>query len=319
MRSYRALMVVLVLALVYISGIVSAQGPGAWNEFLSNPHGAKVVTTDPSNTQTTASKILTYTGQPTAGDLLVVRAPGGSSETYEFYSGTYTGSHTGVKIADTMDNTYTTFTTVITANSNIIKSVTSTGGNTVTLRYKYSGDNGNLARVDSTDVHNITSYSGVFAGGASPAAGTAGATLYNKTNNTLWIKTVASVDRDAVTYVWRRINGPSVSNFNTIALTSPTATFSVNSLIGDDVSLSADANLTGAYPTDGYVGQIVRIHAATGAGTNTIRFDDNGSTFSLGGNITLTEGNNDVLTLECRIAKGTNSRSVWDCISAHTN
>lgn len=82
-------------------------------------------------------------------------------------------------------------------------------------------------------------------------------------------------------------------------MTSPTATFSV---VGRSVvTLTADANLTGVVPTGGVAGQEVTI--ISGAGSNTMRFDD-GASMNLGGNITLTEAQFDVLTL--RSIDGTN-------------
>ena len=79
-----------------------------------------------------------------------------------------------------------------------------------------------------------------------------------------------------------------------LALTSPTLTFSA--LNHSHISLTSDANLTGVYPINGVVGQVVNI--ISGAGSNTIRFDD-GTSMTIGANITLTEAQNDVLTLIC--------------------
>lgn len=95
---------------------------------------------------------------------------------------------------------------------------------------------------------------------------------------------------------------------SSVSLTSPTATWAIPTG-ARLISLTSDANLTGSYPTGGATGQVITI--ITGAGSNTIRFDDGANTI-LGGNITLTEGQSDVLTLY-------NNGSAWVGISAHDN
>jgi hypothetical protein len=94
------------------------------------------------------------------------------------------------------------------------------------------------------------------------------------------------------------------------SLTSPTVTFNAGN--ASVATLNSDANATGIYPTNGKVWQTVLIKS--GAGSNTMRFDD-GTSMTLGGNITLTEGQNDILTLVCTSADG----DEWAAVSAHDN
>lgn len=94
-----------------------------------------------------------------------------------------------------------------------------------------------------------------------------------------------------------------------VSLTSPTTTIS---LVGRGyIELNSDANVTGVTFTNGSVGQVVII--VTGAGSNTIRFDDNGVDLALGGNITLTEGQADSLTIICT------ATDKYAAIAAHDN
>lgn len=65
------------------------------------------------------------------------------------------------------------------------------------------------------------------------------------------------------------------------------------------ITLSAASNTTGTYPLNGTLGQRLFIRAANGAGTNTIQFNDNAATMSLGSNRVLTEGNNSIIGLIC--------------------
>lgn len=89
------------------------------------------------------------------------------------------------------------------------------------------------------------------------------------------------------------------AGFQEVALTSPTVTFSV---VGKSfVELTSDANLTGIVPTGGELYQILVIKS--GAGSNTLRFDDGTST-TIGGDITLTEAQEDLLFLVCIDAQG---------------
>ena len=69
----------------------------------------------------------------------------------------------------------------------------------------------------------------------------------------------------------------------------------------DLIVLTSDANVTGVTLTGGALNQVVTI--ITGDGSNTIRFDD-GADMVVGSNMTLTEGQGDVLTLMCTSADG---------------
>ncbi|HOE97282.1 MAG TPA: hypothetical protein PK847_11935 [Candidatus Sumerlaeota bacterium] len=91
-----------------------------------------------------------------------------------------------------------------------------------------------------------------------------------------------------------------------VAVTSPTVTISANARRA--ITVTADANQTGYRLIDGEVGQVVVIR--TGAGFNTLRFDD-GASQSLGADITLTEGQNDVLALQCINAEGDEWIRLW--------
>lgn len=92
-----------------------------------------------------------------------------------------------------------------------------------------------------------------------------------------------------------------------LAVTSPTVSFDINSR--NYVTINSNVNQTGLYPTGTSVavGDVVIIKSGT-SGSSTMRFDDNGTTLALGGNITLTAGQDDILCLICTTAQGTNSR-----------
>ncbi len=98
-----------------------------------------------------------------------------------------------------------------------------------------------------------------------------------------------------------------------VSLTSPTTSFSAAGKYL--VTLTSDANQTGITVTGGDTGQLLTI--VSGAGSNTMRFDDNATTLALGGNITLTEGQSDVLTLLC--TDGTSGHNTWAAVSTHDN
>lgn len=87
---------------------------------------------------------------------------------------------------------------------------------------------------------------------------------------------------------------------SSVDLTSPTVTFSATNKFR--VVLSSDENQTGIYPTGGAINQVLVIESY-GTGSNTMRFDD-GTSMTLGGNITLTEAQGDVLTLLCTSSDG---------------
>lgn len=98
--------------------------------------------------------------------------------------------------------------------------------------------------------------------------------------------------------------------FSAVSLTSPTVTFSVDGM--NLITLNSDANQTAAYPTGGELGQVITI--VTGSGSNTIRFDDGAKT-NVGSNLTVTEGQGDVVTFLCTDAAG----DVWVKINGSDN
>lgn len=69
----------------------------------------------------------------------------------------------------------------------------------------------------------------------------------------------------------------------------------------DLIVLTSDANVTGVTLTGGALNQVVTL--ITGAGSNTITFND-GANMVLGSNVTMKEGDGDVLTLMCTTADG---------------
>jgi hypothetical protein len=94
-------------------------------------------------------------------------------------------------------------------------------------------------------------------------------------------------------------SGTTLLTAQTVTLTTGTTTIPV---LGKTlVTLNSNANLTGVTLTSGTVGQYVVI--VTGSGSNTVRFDDSGTTMALGGNITLTEGQSDAIGLLCTAAR----------------
>jgi hypothetical protein len=102
-----------------------------------------------------------------------------------------------------------------------------------------------------------------------------------------------------------------VSSRATVAMANPVFTFSVANK--GFITLTTDTNCTGVCPTGGIVGQ--RIQIVSGAGANTMRVDDSASSMTIGGNITLTEGQSDVLVLECTDVDG----DEWTCVFNHDN
>lgn len=92
-----------------------------------------------------------------------------------------------------------------------------------------------------------------------------------------------------------------------IAITSGSATFNVatsnrtTAQIAPVINLTVSNNTTAARPIGGELNQVIIIRS--GAGSNTIRFDD-GTSMTLGGNVTLTEAQGDVLALRCMSADG---------------
>lgn len=93
-----------------------------------------------------------------------------------------------------------------------------------------------------------------------------------------------------------------------VSLTSPTVTFAAANK--NIITLTSDANQTGIHPTGGTTGQIIYI--VSGTGSNTMRFDDDATSMCIGGNITLTEAQNDVLALRCVTAPAsTTGYGIW--------
>jgi len=104
--------------------------------------------------------------------------------------------------------------------------------------------------------------------------------------------------------------GALVLTNTAVSLTSPTVTFSA---AGKQlITLNSDENQTAIVLTGGTMNQIVTIRS--GAGSNTMQFDD-GTSMTIGGNIVLTEAQNDYLTLQCIGVNG----DTWAAVSAHDN
>ena len=97
----------------------------------------------------------------------------------------------------------------------------------------------------------------------------------------------------------------------TVALTSPTVTIPVNDK--SHITVTTDANQTGATLTGGQTGQIV--YLVTGAGSNTLRLDDNGTTLALGADKTITEGEGDALVLICTGVSTVTGLGRWSLLS----
>lgn len=96
-------------------------------------------------------------------------------------------------------------------------------------------------------------------------------------------------------------------DFSDAAVTTATTTINVNGKHG--ILLTTDANVTGLSLVGGELDQVVVIRS--GAGTHTMRFDD-GASQSLGADVTLTEGQNDVLALQCLNAEGDEWYRLWN-------
>ena len=107
------------------------------------------------------------------------------------------------------------------------------------------------------------------------------------------------------------ISGSIQYGYSAVSLTSPAVTFSVADKY-PIIVLTADANLTAVRPTGGELYQEIII--MSGAGSNTIRFDDGANT-ALGANFTVTEGQGDVLKLLCTNASG----NVWSKSGGNDN
>ena len=85
-----------------------------------------------------------------------------------------------------------------------------------------------------------------------------------------------------------------------VSKTSPSVAIATGG--GSYVNVQSDANQTAHYLTGGVLNRIVIVKS--GSGSNTLRFDDGVSSMTLGGNVTLTEGQDDTLVLICTSADG---------------
>lgn len=99
-----------------------------------------------------------------------------------------------------------------------------------------------------------------------------------------------------------QINDLLLLDSDAVTLTSPTKSFSAATYDGPVVVVTTSVSQTGCTVTGGTLGQIVILVGTSDSATT--RWDDNGSTLALGGNITL--GVDDVLALQCTNAAGTN-------------
>lgn len=95
-----------------------------------------------------------------------------------------------------------------------------------------------------------------------------------------------------------------------VEITSPSLVAAVGG--AGYVILTSDESITGASLSGGAINQVVILR--TGAGSETIRFDDSGG-MHLGANVTVTEGQNDVLAFVCINADGLQ----WAAMYAHDN
>lgn len=104
-----------------------------------------------------------------------------------------------------------------------------------------------------------------------------------------------------------------------VSVTTPTVAFAVPTAGANYLVLNTDTNQTGCYLTGTAVAEGQVILLRSGAGSNTMRFDDNGTTLALGANITLTEGQDDMLALICTAVQGTNSRPAFARLHSSDN
>ncbi len=113
----------------------------------------------------------------------------------------------------------------------------------------------------------------------------------------------ARVERTNVVHLGNVLfSGSQAMTQSTQALT--TGALAVAAAGKDWIVLSADSNYTGITITGGKNGQPLILSSAA-TGSNTFRFDDNSNDLALGANITLTESEQDVLTVVCRNDAGT--------------
>lgn len=105
-------------------------------------------------------------------------------------------------------------------------------------------------------------------------------------------------------------NGNVMEKSTTASITSPTVQLNAASF-GPSIELIADDSVTGINITGGTLNQVLEIHS--GAGAHTLQFDD-ATSMILGGNVVLTEGQTDSLTLKCLTAP-----DIWYATAAHDN
>ena len=130
----------------------------------------------------------------------------------------------------------------------------------------------------------------------------------------VWLGTTYLQYRDSIANL--RVGKLTVDE--TIVSTNATQTLTTGSLVVDAsagrwITLTATSTFTGITLTGGTLGSEVIL--STGAGSDSIRFDDDGTDLALGANITLTEGTNDVLMLMCTNSAGT----TWQRLSEAQN
>ena len=180
----------------------------------------------------------------------------------------------------TWDTRFYKIANLLTDKVTVLTSITNAGDNDVT------GDatvGGTLGVTGVTTLTTNTTVGGTLA--VTGAAGlNGGLTVVGSTLLVDFVSTAATLNETVFTP-------------GTVSLTSPTTTFSVNGL--SNITLNSDADITGVLPTGAVVGQMITL--ITGSGSNTMRFDD-GTSVTCGGNITLTEGQGDVMTLLCTTA-----------------
>lgn len=129
---------------------------------------------------------------------------------------------------------------------------------------------------------------------------------------TVYPTTTGTYDLGTSTYEWRNIYAEFVDvdkvradivvqpDYTAASLTSPTVT--IDASTSSYFTVTSDANQTGVTFSGAALGQL--IYVRTGAGSNTVRFDD-GTSMSLGGSdITFTEGQDDVGCFRCIDADG---------------
>ena len=101
------------------------------------------------------------------------------------------------------------------------------------------------------------------------------------------------------TYQWNAyledlyVDGDTQWQYQSVSLTSPTKSFSVAGITIAEIT--TDVAQTGVTLTGGVLGQVV--HCVGTHTTNTVLFTDAGTTFALGGDVTLADS--DTLTVMC--------------------